>query len=124
MFSATSSFVASRPPIFFEPLDVNLVPYISGYETNKNQLILHEKIAIQLRNPVGYDWFLLDILIAQGRFDPAPFFQKIRAGEFDTIVFSQQPYSNFERNLYRVVLMSPYQKSYEDKVVMEFIRIR
>ena len=114
MFSAASSFVASRPPIFFEPLDVNLAPYISGYETNSKQLILHEKIAIQLRNPVGYDWFLLDSLIAQGRYDPAPFFQRIRVGEFDAIVFSQQPYSNFERDLYHVVLMSPYQKSYED----------
>lgn len=124
MFSATSGFAASSPIITRGDQGVDLAPYISRYQTNEGKLILHEKIAVQLGNPAGYDWFLLDILIKKGRFDAGPFFQRIRAGEFETIVFSKEPYSKFERDLYRVVLMSPYRKTYEDQTVMEFGRVQ
>jgi len=123
MFSAGSGFAASSPVITRGDQGVDLAPYISRYQINENKLILHEKIAVHLGDPAGYDWFLLDILIKQGRFDAGPFFQRIRAGEFKTIVFSKEPYSKFERDLYRVVLMSPYQKTYEDQTVLEFGRI-
>lgn len=121
---AIADFAPNKPGISRNEPNVDLTPYLMRYQTNQGKLIFHEKIAIQLGNPFGYDWYLLDILARQDRYDPYILSRQIYAGEFDTIVFSQRPYSSIEPWLVQVADHAQnYERFYEDNVVLEFRRL-
>lgn len=121
---AFQGFAHHKPVVFRDDSGVDLAPYLARYRTNEGKLIFHEKIAIQLGHPVGYDWFLTDVLIRQGRYEPDTLIQRIHAGAFDTIVFSQKPYSYFEREVYKIVSSGPFRREYVDQTVIEWRRVQ
>jgi hypothetical protein len=113
---------AKRPVIYRDDAGVDLTSYMERYASNEGKLILHEKIAIQLGQPKGYDWFLTDILAEQGRVDVGFIASAIEQGAYEYVVFSQKPYSRLELLYHRAASSGPYERSYEDQTIIEFRR--
>lgn len=111
-----------RPVIYRDDAGVDLTWYMERYASNEGKLILHEKIAIQLGEPKGYDWFLTDMLAEQGRVDVEFIASAIEQGTYEYVVFSQKPYSQLELQYYRAVTGGPYEQSFEDGTIIEFRR--
>lgn len=114
---------APRPPVLIrDDANVDLTRYLGRYGSNEGKLIFHEKVAIQLGQPAGYDWYLLDTLAARGRFDPQVLMRKISCGKYATVVFSTKPYSRIEHEIYRQVTAGAYRLKYQDATIIEFQR--
>lgn len=122
LVGAGQGFTPRLPVLYRDDVGVDLSSYVARYGTNQEKLILHEKIAIQLGHPAGYDWYLLDILTARGMFNPQPLLRKIACAEYATVVFSTKPYSQIEQEIYQRVIAGRYRVVYQDATVVEFQR--
>lgn len=118
-------FSTHRPEVVRDDAGIDLSRYLTRYQSNNDKLIFHEKIAIQLGDPVGYDWYLLDILTANGRYDPSSLKRQVACAQYEAIVFSTRPYSFVEREVYRQVVAATesYRFVGQDSTVIEFRRI-
>jgi hypothetical protein len=117
-------FLSPPLKIQFEDKVADLSPYMTRYRSLPgDNLILHEKIAVEAGNPVGLDWYLLDILSQQGRIDLTPIFTKIARGEYAHVVFNQRPLCQLEVRLFEATKNGPYRRTYADQVVSEWVRL-
>ncbi len=102
---------------------VEISQYVNRYQQVAGEkLVFHERIAVNLGNPVGLDWYLLTILSNQKMIDLAPLSKKIEDGDYQLIVFSKQFITPIERQFLVVVQNGPYRKRYEDENVVEYER--
>jgi len=107
--------------IRFENGGASIAPYVKQYcGSAKNTLILHEKLAVHCGNPVGLDWYLMDLLASRGKIDLSPLFSKVTRGEFQRVIFDQQPRSQVAVKIFGLVKNGPYQRVWSDKVVSEW----
>jgi len=87
------------------------------------KLITHEKLAIHVGDPVGFDWFLLKHLEEKGLLDLSPLYRQIAEGEFAVCVFVKPRTAEIEDRLARLVAKGPYKFSYFDAGIVEFVRV-
>ena len=100
----------------------SIAPYVKRYcGDTKGTLILHEKLAVHCGDPVGLDWYLLDLLANKGQIDLAPLFSKVAQGKYHRIIFDQQPHSQLEVKIFERVRNGPYRRVYSDQVVSEWV---
>jgi hypothetical protein len=111
-----------EPLVSFDEPDVDLTPHLQRYSQTDSRLIFHEKIAIQLGNPIGFDWYLVEILAREEKYDPYELAEQIRSLEFDVIVFARRAYTTIEPWLMKVAVHAGYERVYEDKAVIEYRR--
>ncbi len=108
--------------IRFENGGASIAPYVKRYcGSTTNTLILHEKLAVHCGNPVGLDWYLMDLLASRGQIHLSPLFSKITQGEFQRVIFDQQPRSQTAVTIFRLVKNGPYRRAYSDKVISEWV---
>jgi hypothetical protein len=111
--------------VHFEDRGASIVPYVKRYCGNsKGTLILHEKLAVHCGDPVGLDWYLMDLLANKGQIDLAPLFSKVEQGQYRRIIFDQQPRSQLEMKIFELVRSGPYRRAYSDQVVSEWVLSR
>jgi len=103
---------------------VDISQYVNRYQQVAGEkLVFHERIAVNLGNPVGLDWYLLTILSNQNMIDMDPLSNKIADGDYQLIVFSKQFITPIERQFLAVVQNGPYRERYEDENVVEYERV-
>lgn len=103
----------------------SIAPYVKRYcGATKGTLILHEKLAVHCGDPVGLDWYLMDLLANKGQIDLAPLFSKVAQGKYRRIIFDQQPRSQLEMKIFERVRNGPYRRAYSDQVVSEWVLSR
>ncbi|NOX91506.1 MAG: hypothetical protein GXP18_03355 [Gammaproteobacteria bacterium] len=108
--------------IRFENGGASIAPYVKRYcGSVENTLILHEKLAVHCGNPAGLDWYLMDLLASKGQIDLSPLFSKITQGEFQRVIFDQQPRSQVAVKIFGLVKNGPYQRAWSDKVISEWV---
>jgi hypothetical protein len=111
----------------YENSGAEIGPYIRRYcqpggnTTTEHTLMLPEKIAVHCGNPNGLDWYLMDLLADRQQIDLSPLFAKVANGEFQRIVFDQQPRSRLEVRIFGLVKNGPYRRAYSDNVVSEWV---
>jgi hypothetical protein len=108
--------------VHLENNGAEISPYVRRYcPSNQSTLILHEKLAVHCGNPVGLDWFLMDLLADKQLIDLSPLFSGVTQGKYQRIIFNQQPLSQLEVKIFTLAKNGPYQRAYSDKVVSEWV---
>lgn len=108
--------------IHLENNGAKITPYVKRYCGDaKGTLILHEKLAVHCGDPVGLDWYLMDLLANKGQIDLAPLLAKVAQGKYRRIIFDQQPHSQLEVKIFERVRNGPYRRAYSDQVVSEWV---
>jgi hypothetical protein len=98
---------------------LDLRPYLARYRTPERKLITKEKIAIQLGASEGYDWYLLDLLVASGKARLDPWLGKIAQHEYDLIVLDQTTRSRAEIEFFDAAKRAGYRVTFANPVVVE-----
>jgi hypothetical protein len=107
--------------------EVQLVDYrdlIARYRAMPgSKLITEEIIAVHAGDPVGFDWFLLELLEKEGLVDLTPIYRGIEQGEYETIVIARPKTSKAEAIMHRLAEKGPYRQTYADPYVTEYRRL-
>lgn len=112
----------------YETYDLNgsydLGLWISRYQDlERNNLIFLERLAVQLDQATGLDWYLLSILHRRRAIDLTPILDGITHGAFDRILVKKHGYTRFERLASGYVARGPYRLDESDEDVAEYVRV-
>lgn len=100
---------------------LDLSKYYDKYHNmHEPKLVFHERLAVQLGDPVGLDWYLINILVKKNLIKPDQLISDLRSGRYALVIFSNCSLSEIELDMFRVVRGGPYRLTYSDHYITEF----